>query len=365
LVNPRIHHFKKIFSAGLVNVKQSCINNIHWNKMEYSQYKNQIKLFLEGKLSKTEEIELLQWIKESSENKKLFYHLQMSLEEEFKARRDKTISLRWRQLLEHINPERKTKNQLTYKLQKYYRFATPIAAAFVIGFVIAALVFGNIIGQPDKLAAVKQKINVPYGARTQFMLPDSSLVWLNSGSEILFPSYFDGERPVQLKGEAYFEVKKETTPFVVSTVFGNVVVKGTSFNVKAYHDGSFETTLVNGEVHVLTEKGDEVTLRPGHQAISTETGLKVDKVETDLYTSWTEGQLIFRKEYLPKLVKRMERWYNVKIELDRDKRLENIHYTATIEMESFSEVLTLLKVTASVDYTWDEKTRVIKLFYKD
>jgi ferric-dicitrate binding protein FerR (iron transport regulator) len=83
-----------------------------------------------------------------------------------------------------------------------------------------------------------------------------------------------------------------------------------------------------------------------------------------MHTSWTKGQLIFRKEHLPKMAHRLERWYNVKIELDNDTRLEDIHYTATIEMESFSEVLNLLKVTAPVDYTWDEKTRVIKLFYQ-
>jgi ferric-dicitrate binding protein FerR (iron transport regulator) len=331
--------------------------------MEYSQYKNQIKQFLEGKLSKTEESKLLEWIKHSPENKKYFYYLQLSLGEEVKTRHDKTVTLRWQQLLERIDSGRRVENPIIKTAHKSYRLAAPVAAAFFIGFILAALIVWN-IDRPEKLAAVQQKISAPYGARTQFMLPDSSLVWLNSGSEILFPSYFDGERPVQLKGEAFFKVKKGEIPFVVSTVYGNVVVKGTSFNVKAYRDDSFETTLVEGKVNVLTEKGDEVTLRPGYQAVSAKTGLKVDKVETDLYTSWTEGQLIFRKEYLPNMARRLERWYNVKIELDNDKRLENIHYTCTIEMESFSEVLNLLKVTAPVEYTWDEKTRVIKLFYE-
>jgi transmembrane sensor len=331
--------------------------------MEYSQYKNQIKQFLEGKLSKTEESKLLEWIKNSPENKKYFYYLQLSLGEEVKTRHDKTVTLRWQQLLERIDSGRSAENPITKTIHKYYRIAAPLAAAFFIGFVLAALIVWN-ISRPEKQTAVQQKISTPNGARTQFMLPDSSIIWLNSGSELLFPSNFDGERSVQLTGEAYFEVKKGETPFLVSTVYGDVEVKGTSFNVKAYRDDSFETTLVEGKVNVLAENGDEVTLRPGYQAVYTQNRFQVDNVETDIHTSWTEGQLIFRKEYLPKMAHRLERWYNVKIELDNDKRLENIHYTATIEMESFSEVLNLLKITACVNYTWDSKTRVIKIFYE-
>jgi ferric-dicitrate binding protein FerR (iron transport regulator) len=331
--------------------------------MEYSQYKNHIKQFLEGKLSRKEEIKLLEWIKHSPDNKKYFHYLQMSLGEEVKTRHDKTIAMRWQQLQERINSGQKPETPVRRFVKRYYHLAAPLAAAFIVGFVIAALVFWN-TQKTEKLAEVQQKISAPFGARAQFMLPDSSLVWLNSGSELLFPSHFEGKRPVHLTGEAYFEVKKGESPFVVSSVYGEVEVKGTSFNVKAYHDDLFETTLVEGKVNVLAEKGEEVALRPGYQAVYTKNGFEVEQVETGLYTSWTEGQLILRKEYLPKLAKRLERWYNVKIELDNDKRLEDIHYTASIEMESFSEVLNLLKVTASVDYTWDKKTRVIKLFYE-
>ncbi|WP_372932186.1 FecR family protein [Mariniphaga sediminis] len=330
--------------------------------MDYLQYKNRIKQFLEGTLSGTEEIKLLEWIKQSPDNKKYFHYLQSSLGEEVKRRQNKVVTLRWQQLLERIEPEKKTKNPFTHTLKRYYHLTAPLAAAFVIGFIIAGVVLWNVT-KPAKQAAIQQKITAPHGARTQFTLPDSSLVWLNCGSELLFPSHFEDKRQISLTGEAYFEVKKGKSPFVVSTVYGDVEVKGTSFNVKAYQDDFFETTLVKGKVNVLTEKGNGAALRPGYQAVYTPTGFKVDKVETELYTSWTEGRLIFRKESLPQMAKRLGRWYNIKIELDDDKRLEDIYYTATIEMESFSEVLNLLKVTASVDYTWDEENRVINLFY--
>jgi transmembrane sensor len=87
-------------------------------------------------------------------------------------------------------------------------------------------------------------------------------------------------------------------------------------------------------------------------------------VETYLYTSWREGKIIFRQEYLPEVVNSLEYWYNVKIELDDDPRLRKIHYTGTIEMESFSEILELLQITAPITYTYDDKKRIIKIKYR-
>jgi len=64
------------------------------------------------------------------------------------------------------------------------------------------------------------------------------------------------------------------------------------------------------------------------------------------------------------VARRLERWYNVKIELDKDPRLNKIHYTGTLEMESFSEVLELLKITASINYSYNDKTRVIRITHR-
>ena len=331
--------------------------------MEQSQIKNNIKLFLEGNLPYADEIKLLDWIKQSPENKQYFYYLQQNLTRELLEETDDTTRLHWEKLLGRIDSISKKENLLSYSFRKYYRYTVPVAAAFLIGFFVAALFTWNNI-KPVKTIITEQKISTPYGARTQFVLPDSSIVWLNSGSELIFPSQFKDMRPVKLAGEAFFEVKKSGIPFVVSTEYGEVEVKGTSFDVKAYSNDIFETTLVTGKVNVLTKDGENTTLRPGSQATLSEKGLQVKPVETELFTSWKEGKLIFRKEYLPELVKRLERWYNVKIEMENDPRLNSIHYTGTIEMETFSEVLNLLSVTAPVDYTWNEKTRVIKLYYK-
>ena len=108
----------------------------------------------------------------------------------------------------------------------------------------------------------------------------------------------------------------------------------------------------------------QLVLKPGQQVNVFDDKMRIENVETDIYTSWKDGKLIFVEEYLPIVAKRLERWYNVKIELANDKRLSEIWFAGTIEMESFSEVLELLKVTAPIDYDYDKKTRTIKINYK-
>ena len=108
----------------------------------------------------------------------------------------------------------------------------------------------------------------------------------------------------------------------------------------------------------------EVALRPGQHAELRNQTITVKNVDTELYTSWTDGKIIFRKAYMPEVAKRLERWYNVKIVLDDDPRLKEIWYSGTLEMESFSEVLELLKVTAPVDYSYNEKERKITIRYR-
>ncbi len=239
-----------------------------------------------------------------------------------------------------------------------------IAAILVLGLIISTVFFFQ-KSTHDHYVAEMQTISTPFGAKTSFILPDGSLVWLNSGSTVSFISSFEKTRIVQLKGEAFFEVKKNGKPFIVSTETGNVEVHGTSFNVSAFTGENFQTTLLTGIVNV-TEKltGKEVSIQPGQQAGIYGTDLEVKNVDTDMFSSWKDGKLIFRNEYLPSVTKRLERWYNVKIDLANDKRLSKISYTGVLEMESFSEVLQLLKVTAPIDYQYNEKTRTIRIEYK-
>jgi len=242
-----------------------------------------------------------------------------------------------------------------------YAWGLRIAAVLVVALVISNLFF---LGKPEQnnLVAQLQTITTPMGAKSKIVLSDSSIVWLNSGSTLSYPQQFGENRPVTLVGEAYFEIKKNEKPFVVSTNYGDVKVKGTSFNVKAYSDdNAFETTLEEGVVVFKVKNTEnEVTLQPGEQIEKTAKGFNVKQVETKYFTSWKDGKLLFNKEPFPDFIKKLERWYNVKIEYS-DPELDKLWYTGTIEMETISEVMEMISKAAPVKYSFNNKTRVFTI----
>lgn len=102
-------------------------------------------------------------------------------------------------------------------------------------------------------------------------LSDGTRVWLNENSEIGYPVQFaKNERLVTLKGEAFFEVKRDPSrPFIITSGTIKTTVLGTSFNVKAYDDNKPEVNVRTGKVQVeslkntvLLERGDKAVYRP-------------------------------------------------------------------------------------------------------
>ncbi|NOX85490.1 MAG: FecR family protein [Chlorobi bacterium] len=208
------------------------------------------------------------------------------------------------------------------------------------------------------------EIYTPMSAQTRFLLPDSTVVWLNSASTLRYPLSFTGKtREVILTGEGYFDVvKNPKKPFVVQTKKINVIAYGTSFDVMAYPDDpKVAATLVKGKIKVVKKNtGKYFDLKPSSQAVlDTVTGkMTVSKVETRFYTSWKDGKLIFKSEPMEIVVHKLERWFNCKIHIQNDQ-LKKYKYTGTIEMETLREVMELIKITTPIKYKYDKDTREI------
>jgi ferric-dicitrate binding protein FerR (iron transport regulator) len=260
------------------------------------------------------------------------------------------------QLLDSIHHKIALKENKPGTVIRVYKAILAVAAVLIIGLVTGAILF--LKSQEHEIT--NRQITTPYGAKTLYTLPDGSEVWLNSGSTITFPDEFKGERIVELAGEAYFSVKKGKHPFSVKTRCGDIQVLGTEFDVKVYENEPLTATLESGIVKFTYNSGQEVELKPGMQVVYDEKSIKIKDVETRLFTSWKDGQLIFRDEPLQNIISQLERWYNVKIIL-RDDKIKGLKYTGTIEMESFSEVLELIKVTTPISYSFDRKTRILTI----
>ncbi|MEI7423997.1 MAG: FecR family protein [Prolixibacteraceae bacterium] len=174
---------------------------------------------------------------------------------------------------------------------------------------------------------------VPYGKRSCIMLSDGSIVWLNSGSKLVFPPVFKGKtREVYLEGEALFDIAKNAEkPFYVKTEMFKMKVYGTRFNVQAYkQDKDCNIVLIEGKVsmNVNDHELKEVFLAPSQKAslAKGQEQFEITNVEnTDIYTAWVDGYLTFTNEEISIVLKRVSRYYNVEIIADLPENTEKIY----------------------------------------
>jgi len=250
----------------------------------------------------------------------------------------------------HINATSAKTTGITGFLSVYYRIAAVLLIPILIGSMFLLVMNLN-------MNRTYAKIQAPQGSRVQFSLPDGSIGHLNGGSEIRYASGFVNNREVQLTGEAYFEVTKDKKhPFTVQTRFADIQVFGTKFDVCAYeNEQQVFTTLEEGSVSVFNKKNKTYAmLVPGEQnVINTDNGkMKSTPVKTDLYTSWKNEILRFDNSPFNEVVKKMERWYGVKIILDKKLKYSE-NYTFTVKTESLRELLNLLSITTPMRFRID------------
>lgn len=149
-----------------------------------------------------------------------------------------------------------------------------------------------------------------------FVLPDSTRVCLNAESSLRFPEQFSGNlREVELKGEAYFEVKPDASrPFVVKTANLVTRVYGTAFDVVAYPGMPASVILVSGKVSAQVDQEAAVMMRPGELYGADKNGnWKKQQVDTYPYVQWKDGFFYFDQTPLVDIMRTLGRWYNMNI----------------------------------------------------
>ncbi|WP_066631940.1 FecR family protein [Labilibacter marinus] len=258
---------------------------------------------------------------------------------------------------------KKTKKQIGFKTPKRWLvYARQAAAVLLLSLLISYLYQNRPID--SKIAinekTIYQEITASYGTRSKLLLSDGTQVWLNSGSTLKFPTAFKQgkKREVLLDGEAFFEVHTDSLrPFIVNTSKLDVKVYGTSFNVSAYNSyRNMTVALTEGKVSLIKDgslKDEElVVMEPEQVAVFNNKSGKLD-CKKDSYiekhTAWKDGQIIFYGDPIWVVVRRLEKWYNVDIDV-ADKELNKYRFTATFIDESLEQVLNLLSLSSSMDY---------------
>lgn len=186
---------------------------------------------------------------------------------------------------------------------------------------------GENAGKAPENAAGYNTLATPRGGQYKVTLPDGTRVWLNSASRLRYPTAFTGAmRRVELSGEAYFEVAKNSRqPFTVATAGMAVNVLGTDFNLNAYNDeDSIRTTLVDGAVR-LVNNGDALEIHPGEQGSLARDGkqgglardgkrMVVSRPDVQEVLAWKNGEFVFYSQPIQVIMRQVSRWYDVDVE---------------------------------------------------
>lgn len=214
-------------------------------------------------------------------------------------------------------------------------------------------------------------LKIPSGKQFNIVLSDGSKVHLNSGSTLTYPVKFvkGAPRRVTLIGEAFFEIAHdEYDKFIVNTQELKIQVYGTKFNVSNYPENeNTEVVLAQGSVSLVDSQTDELTkdefyLTPGFKGTFNKTNKEIvdEKVNVSLYTSWMEGNIVFRNAPFEEIIRKLERAYNVII-INNNKKLAKETFNATIETkhETIEQVLNYFNKIYQIQYSIVENKIII------
>ena len=308
-----------------------------------------------GNLTDAENLELKNHLESNPTDQKIFEDYSLLWEES-----GQEIALKQIDVEDALT---KTKLRLVLKKFNYLQFFQRAAAVLLLAVLFSsAYIYYNKTtsfsvrnGHPT----IVQEISTIFGMRSKFQLSDGTLVNLNSGSKLIFPTEFTGKtRNVELVGEAFFDVTPNPAkPFIVKTSEINVKVLGTAFDLQAYPGtNAISTTLVHGKI-VLERESAGISkqlaeLKPSDRAV-----FKIDEkvinisVEEDLdkFIAWKDGKLVFFNDPIENVAEKLGNWYNVTVKINNNE-LKRYRFTATFTDEPIEQVLDLLSKSSPIKY---------------
>lgn len=228
---------------------------------------------------------------------------------------------------------------------KYLSIAASIALLLVTSILLTDK-------EPEQALAYYETTAVP-DAKTKITLPDSSIVWLNANACLRYPREFSQQiRQVEIKGEAFFEVRKdEKRPFIVQTDGVGIKVLGTTFNVDAEPDKTL-ITLLSGKIGLYKSTNQSQTadriLQPGEQAVyfKSDNNLNILTIRPENTISWVTGIFEFKDNSLEDIMQELQRAFHVKIHIENENLKGQTFNANFTEKETLEEILSVLQISA-------------------
>lgn len=208
-----------------------------------------------------------------------------------------------------------------------------------------------------------QTLYVPAGQRAELILPDSTRVWLNAHSKLIYPvSFGKGNRQVELNGEAYFDVvHNEKQPFIVKTRQMDIQVLGTEFNVTSY-SSDFEVSLLRGCIELSSPSlSSTYKVKEKEHVKLKDNKLIVNNITDYDYFRWKEGLICFNNESVATIIEKLKLYYDIDIETHNKKFLNSRYSGKFRTKDGIEQVLKVLQIEHKFSYTKNNDLNLITI----
>lgn len=303
--------------------------------------------FLSSQCTDIELDEINRWISESPDNAKLLFELERIHTLSCDAYDRTNTADAFAKLSRRIAIEEGVSN--ARRRNRMRLWGSIAAAAVIVLLVTIAIPFTRTQAIPMiKVTAAASPVETT--------LPDGSHVWLNKYTTIEYPEQFAENRNVKLHGEAYFEVKHDTShPFTVDGNYIDVTVLGTKFTFRSNSGNAFSfVSLVEGSVKVNETEGEGcVVLNPGQKATYDPTCklLTVNDTETPLDAVWHDNNIPFHNATIRQIASALEQLYGMKVHVNDNVSSNATYSGAAMRYDSIDTTLSNLAHTLPIIYT--------------
>lgn len=308
-----------------------------------------------GNATREEQMALGAWLQASEENRRLHQEAMAIWEASEQPLKNMQKSEDFQKVLLEITKVQIRQLNKQKRKSKLYLAAAILAIPVVLA---VGLLYMKVIKKGPPSVEQYCEISAPKGHLAQSILPDGTEVWINTGSSVSYHpgSFNEISREVHLTGEAYFKVTRNSDmPFQVITEYSRLTVTGTAFQVKAYPLSMvFETVLEEGSVDVVLDDQSEQTVKlvMNERLVYdlTDKSVTVEKVDAQYYTSWRNGEILFKDATLHDLIREMEKIYNINFVLENPK-LGDFRFRGMLSYSNnLIETLEKIKRTSGIDY---------------
>ena len=293
-----------------------------------------------------------EWIGASEANQRYFRHFQLIWDQSRQLAVTTTVdeNKAWQKFQRRVRKEEARKKRKGFG---WLQIAASILVIVAAGWIIRSVLQSE-TKQPQMLSVAS------VDEVKKDTLPDGSVATLNKHSVISYPSSFEGKtRKVQLKGEAFFNVKADKTkPFIIDVNDVQVRVVGTSFNVKSVR-GTTEVIVETGIVQV-TNNGVTVELKAGEKTslVDADTLLQKQETEDRLYNYYVSKTFVCDNTPLWKLVEKLNEAYDANIRIEKES-LRKLPLTVTFNQESLDTILDIISQTLMVKVSKKENEIIL------